>query len=116
MRELWFPTRRGHPWNVRLLRRAAFLTILLSVLAGPVGSTTEYSVLSTQYSASAAGAVTVTNTSAKPQFPNAIAFHLEATAVSGEITGVNLLYHAAGTLTTKRVPVQVERGQRIKLD
>jgi hypothetical protein len=72
--------------------------------------------LRTQDSASAAGAVAVTNTSAKPQFPSSIAFHLEASAASGEITDVSLLYHAAGTLTTKRVPVPAERGQKVKLD
>jgi hypothetical protein len=65
---------------------------------------------------SAADAVTVTNTSAKPQFPTAIAFHLEASAAAGEITRVNLLYHAAGTLTMKLVPLHVERGQKVSLD
>jgi hypothetical protein len=102
--------------NIRIVRGSLIIVIFLSLLAVPSASVTQDFGLRTQDSASAAGAVAVTNTSAKPQFPTAITFHLEASAASGEITAVNLLYHAVGTLTTKRVPVPVERGQKIKLD
>ncbi len=103
-------------WQATLARRTLLIATFLSLLIVPTASGLDNSALSTQHSALAAGAVAVTNTSAKPQFPTAIAFHLEASAASGEITAVSLLYHAAGTLTTKRVPVPVERGQKIKLD
>ncbi|MCA1726060.1 MAG: hypothetical protein LC748_17795, partial [Thermomicrobia bacterium] len=58
----------------------------------------------------------VSASTATPHFPQNIAFHLESSAASGEITGLNLLYHAANTPVTKRVRVPIERGQRIKLD
>src|SRR5947209_19196424 len=108
--------RVGRCGAMRLPHYLLLLAVLLSLLAIPSSSVTQSAILGTPPSASAAGSVTVTNTSAKAHFPTGIAFHLEASAASGEITGVNLLYHAVGTLTTKRIPVAVERGQRITLE
>ncbi len=90
-------------------RRVGILALLICLLAAPAAS-----VLSPIGAASAT--VNVSANTATPHFPDNVAFHLEATAVSGEIASVNLLYHAANTPVTKRVRVPVERGQRIKLD
>ncbi len=90
-------------------RRIILLPLLFCLLASPITA-----VLSPI--GAAAPAVTVTATTATPHFPQNIAFHLEANVASGEITGVNLLYHAANTPVTTRVRVPVERGQHIGLD
>lgn len=65
-------------------------------------------------SASAA-TVTVSTSTVTAHFPDNIAFQLDATATTGEITSVNLLYHPTGTPVTKRVRVPAERGQHITL-
>lgn len=96
-------------WTIRIARYGVLLTVIISLLGLPIASPTQHSAL-------AAGAVSVTASTATPQFPQAIGFHLEASAGSGEITGINLLYHAAGVPTSKRVRVPAERGQRIKVD
>jgi len=57
-----------------------------------------------------------TASTATAHVPQSIAFRLEANAAAGEITGLNLLYHAVNTPVTKRVRVPVERGQRVALD
>ncbi len=90
-------------------RRMTVLPLLFCLLASPA------SALLAPIDAAAAP-VTVGASTATPHFPQNIAFHLEASAASGEITAVNLLYHAANTPVTKRVRVPVERGQRIGLD
>jgi len=90
-------------------RWIVILPLLLCLLASPASA-----VLSPI--GAAAPAVLVTASSATPHFPQNIAFHLEASANSGEITSVNLLYHAANTPVMKRVRVPFERGQRVTLD
>jgi len=90
-------------------RRIFILPLMLCLLAAPASA-----VLSPI--GAAATPVTVSASTATPHFPQNIAFHLEANAASGEITALNLLYHAANTPVTKRVRVPVERGQRIGLD
>jgi hypothetical protein len=85
------------------------LPLLFCMLASPA------STLLAPVSA-AATPVTVSASTATPHFPQNIASHLEAHAASSEIVAVNLLYHAANTPVTKRVPVPVERGQQIGLD
>ena len=90
-------------------RRIFILPLMLCLLASPASA-----VLSPI--GAAATPVTVSASTATPHFPQNIAFHLEANAASGEITALNLLYHAANTPVTKRVRVPVERGQRIGLD
>ena len=90
-------------------RRMIVLSLLFCLLASPA------SVLLSPIGA-AATPVTVSASTATPHFPQNIAFHLEANAASGEITAVNLLYHAANTPVTKRVRVPIARGQQIGLD
>lgn len=90
-------------------RRAIILPLLICLLASPATA-----VLSPLGAASPS--VNVSASSATPHFPDNITYHLEATAVTGEIAAVNLLYHAVTTPVTKRVRVPVERGQRIRLD
>ena len=90
-------------------RRVVALSLLLCLLASPAGA-----MLSPV--GAAASAVTVSASTATAHFPDNIAFHLEAAATGSDITGVNLLYHAANTPVIKRIPVSSERGQRIKLD
>lgn len=90
-------------------RRIILLPLVFCFLVLPAGAA--FSPIS-----AAAQPVTVTASDATPHFPQTIAFHLEAHATSGEIVGLNLLYHAANTPVTKRVPVPVERGQQIGLD
>ncbi len=90
-------------------RRMIVVPLLFCLLASPT------SVLLSPIGA-AAPTVNVSASTATPHFPQNIAFHLESSAASGEITGLNLLYHAANTPVTKRVRVPIERGQRIKLD
>jgi hypothetical protein len=90
-------------------RRVSILPLVLCLLAAPA------SALLAPMRAAAAP-VTVSASAAMPHFPQNITFHLEASAPSGEITAVNLLYHAANTPVTKRVRVPAERGQRISLD
>ncbi|MDQ6603529.1 MAG: peptidase MA family metallohydrolase [Chloroflexota bacterium] len=90
-------------------RRIFIVPLMLCLLASPASA-----VLSPI--GAAATPVTVSASTATPHFPQNIAFHLEANAASGEITALNLLYHAANTPVTKRVRVPVERGQRIGLD
>jgi hypothetical protein len=90
-------------------RRVIVLSLLICLLASP--ATAVLSPLG-----AAASAVTVGTSTATAHFPDTIAFHLEAATVSGEITSVSLLYHAANTPVIKRVPVPAERGQRITLD
>ena len=89
-------------------RRIFILPLMLCLLASPASA-----VLSP---IGAAAPVTISASTATPHFPQNIAFHLDANAASGEITAVNLLYHAANTPVTKRVRVPVERGQRIGVD
>jgi hypothetical protein len=89
-------------------RRVLLLPLVVCLLASPARA------LLTPIGAAAP--VTVSASTATPHFPQNIAFHLEAGAASGEITAVNLLYHAANTPVTKRVRVPAERGQRISLD
>ncbi|MHB8647442.1 MAG: peptidase MA family metallohydrolase [Thermomicrobiales bacterium] len=90
-------------------RRVIILPLLLCLLASPM--TALFAPIS-----AAAPAVTVTASTATPHFPQSIAFHLEAITASGEIAGVNLLYHAVNTPVTTRVRVPMERGQHITLD
>ncbi|MGI8854541.1 MAG: peptidase MA family metallohydrolase [Thermomicrobiales bacterium] len=90
-------------------RRVVILSLLICLVASPAGA-----ILSPL--GAAASAVTVSTSTATTHFPDTISFYLEAAAAAGEITSVNLLYHAANTPVTKRVPVPVERGRRIKLD
>ncbi|MCA1670506.1 MAG: hypothetical protein LC793_24625, partial [Thermomicrobia bacterium] len=90
-------------------RRVIVLSLLICLLASPATA-----VLSPLGAATNSVAVSVRTATA--HFPDTIAFHLEASAVSGEIASLNLLYHAANTPVTKRVRVPVERGQRIKID
>ncbi len=89
-------------------RRVVILSLLICLAASPAGAI--FSPLG------AAGAVTVSASTATPHFPDTIAFHLEAAAAAGEVTSVTLLYHAATTPVTMRVRVPVERGQRITVD
>lgn len=90
-------------------RRVIVLPLLFCLLASPVAA-----LLSPFVGASPP--VTVNASTATPHFPQNIAFHLEASAASGEITVVNLLYHAANTPVTKRVRVPAERNQRLSLN
>ncbi len=90
-------------------RRMIVLPLLLCMLASP--ARTLLAPISV-----AAAPITVSASTATPHFPQNIAFHLEARATAAEITAVNLLYAAANTPVTKRVPVPVERGQQIALD
>lgn len=90
-------------------RRAIILPLLICLLASPAAA-----VLSPLGAASPT--VNVGASTATPHFPDTITFHLEASAVTGEIAAVNLLYHAVNTPVTKRVRVPIERGQRIRLD
>ncbi|MDQ6833036.1 MAG: peptidase MA family metallohydrolase [Chloroflexota bacterium] len=89
-------------------RRMIVVPLLFCLLASPA------STLLTPIGAAAT--VNISASAATPHFPQNIAFHLEARAASGEITGLNLLYHATNTPVTKRVRVPVERAQQIKLD
>lgn len=93
------------------MRRRAFvvLPLLLCLIATPLTS-----ALSPIGAASVT--VNVTKSTAQAHFPDSIGFHLEATAVLGEIASINLLYHAANTPVVKRVRVPFERGQRAQLD
>ncbi len=90
-------------------RRIFILPLMLCLFASPASA-----VLSPI--GAAAAPVMMSASTATPHFPQNIAFHLDANALSGEITAVNLLYHAANTPVTKRIRVPVERGQRIGLD
>ena len=64
----------------------------------------------------AAGTVNVAASTATPNFPQNIAFHLEASAPGSEITAVSLLYHPTGTPAWKRVNLPADRGTSVKLD
>jgi hypothetical protein len=90
-------------------RRVILLPLVFCLLASPARA------LLAPVSAATAP-VTVSASAATPHFPQNITFHLEASAASGEITAVNLLYHAANTPVTKRVRVPAERGRQISLD
>jgi hypothetical protein len=90
-------------------RRAIILPLLICMLASPATA-----VLSPLGAASPT--INVSASTATAHFPNNITFHLEASSAAGEITAVNLLYHAANTPVVKRVRVPVERGQQIRLD
>lgn len=113
----WIQRVIGHRGSTaHCVHRVVLSAILFSLLALPLISGTKYSVLTPQSSALAAGAVNVTANTVTPQFPKGIVFRLQATAGSDEITGVNLLYRAAGVPTAKRVRVPAERGQRITVE
>jgi hypothetical protein len=90
-------------------RRVIALSLLICLIASP--ATAVLSPLG-----AATRGVTIGANTATAHFPDTIDFHLEAATDSGEIAGVSLLYHAANTPITKRVPVPAERGQRIRLD
>ncbi|MCA1670055.1 MAG: hypothetical protein LC793_22245, partial [Thermomicrobia bacterium] len=64
----------------------------------------------------AAGSVAVTASTATPDFPRKIAFHLEASAQGAEIARVALLYHPTATPIVQRVSVSAERGAHVALD
>lgn len=66
--------------------------------------------------ARAAGAVTVAASTAMPDFPQGITFHLEASAQNAEIAHVALLYHPAAAPTVERIEIPTERGSRVALN
>ncbi|MGI8690248.1 MAG: peptidase MA family metallohydrolase [Thermomicrobiales bacterium] len=92
----------------RYARRVSLLFALLLALAAlPV---------SLPPPARAAGAVTVAASTAAPDFPQHIAFHLEASAQGAEIARVALLYHPVATPTVERIAIPTERGSHVALD
>ncbi len=66
--------------------------------------------------ARAAGTVTVAASTATPDFPQGITFHLEASAQDAEIAQVALLYHPVAAPTVQRIAIPTERGSHIALD
>ncbi len=92
----------------RHARRASFLFALLAALTvfpAIIGSP-----------ARAAGTVAVAASTATPNFPQGIAFHLEASAQGAEIAQVALLYHPMAAPTVQRIAIPTERGSHIALD
>jgi hypothetical protein len=89
----------------KLTRDARRLFLLLALLMAISSSPTR-----------AAGTVTVAASTATPDFPQSIAFHLEASAQGAEIARVALLYHPVAMPTVKRIEIPTERGSRVTLD
>lgn len=89
-------------------RPVIVLSLLICLLASPA------TALLTPLGA--AGGATVGAATATPHFPDKIAFHLEATATTGEITKAKLLFRPVGAPTARAAFPPVERGQRVALD
>jgi hypothetical protein len=66
--------------------------------------------------ARAAGTVAITTSTATPDAPQSISFHLEANAQGAEIAQVALLYHPTAMPAVERIGIPVDRGSRVALD
>ncbi len=104
----------GEHVSPRRVNRRVFLGgVGASLATAAVAFGARYPALGT---GGAASPVAVTRSDAAVKYPTNIAFRLEATAQTAEITAVSLLYHPVGSPSFRRVHVPIERGKKVTAD